>query len=341
MNITVTTFTNPFSFFCITDYSKEHPDLYKSDDEVGQISRITEFNHGQYVAVMWKNKWVRGIVTMESQILIWLLDYGIFLRPNETIFCIDLPFDFKKLPTKVFEASIQGVLPTDKVLRWSMETTNEVQFKNDLTSIWTPGAIERANTLLEQSEKTYFNPIAVLSTPQNDVVLGDLFLKLPSKGIVNIKDELKKWPVFLEQNMKAYVQNLPKFYTSRRRHHSCLLKPNNQSFNIPTITFKTTIQEYTALIENMRTIDTIFSEPEFVDDCSTVVGKEKRDKCDFKIMPADIEKYATRFITLNGKQYNVLTILINKSRDLKMCEKYKDHDLKSIGRGISYRSKLF
>lgn len=64
---------------------------------------------------MWKNKWVRGIVSEVSQFLIWLIDYGIYLRPEENVVFIDLPTEYKKLPTKVFEASIHGVVPLDKV----------------------------------------------------------------------------------------------------------------------------------------------------------------------------------------------------------------------------------
>lgn len=64
---------------------------------------------------MWKNKWTRGIVIMETQFLIWLIDYGIFLRPNNETVYIDLPPDYRKCPSKVFEASLHGVTPVDKV----------------------------------------------------------------------------------------------------------------------------------------------------------------------------------------------------------------------------------
>lgn len=70
----------------------------------------------QNVAVMWNKKWARGVVTMENQVLIWLLDYGIFLRPNDKTIYVDLPKEYRKLPTKVFEASIHGVVPVDKVI---------------------------------------------------------------------------------------------------------------------------------------------------------------------------------------------------------------------------------
>lgn len=64
---------------------------------------------------MWENKWARGVISMQSQFLIWLIDYGIFLRPNENTIFIDLPSEYRKLPTKIFEASIHGVAPLDKV----------------------------------------------------------------------------------------------------------------------------------------------------------------------------------------------------------------------------------
>lgn len=64
---------------------------------------------------MWNKKWARGVVSMENQVLIWLLDYGIFIRPNDKTIYVDLPKEYRKLPTKVLEASIHGVVPVDKV----------------------------------------------------------------------------------------------------------------------------------------------------------------------------------------------------------------------------------
>lgn len=52
---------------------------------------------------------------MESQFLIWLIDYGIYLRPDDKTVYVNLPATHKSHPTKIFEASIHGVAPVDKV----------------------------------------------------------------------------------------------------------------------------------------------------------------------------------------------------------------------------------
>lgn len=48
---------------------------------------------------------------MESSFLIWLVDYGTYIRPTENTVYVSLPAEYKKLPSKVFEASIHGVTP--------------------------------------------------------------------------------------------------------------------------------------------------------------------------------------------------------------------------------------
>lgn len=64
---------------------------------------------------MWNNKWTRGVVSMESQFLIWLIDHGFFLRPGGKTVHLNLPSEHKKYPTKIFEATLHGVCPVDKV----------------------------------------------------------------------------------------------------------------------------------------------------------------------------------------------------------------------------------
>ncbi|CAH2104864.1 unnamed protein product [Euphydryas editha] len=337
MNIKITTFTNPFSFFCVNEdywtYNNDltfetQPDVYTN---LINTSKIAEINHGQHVAVMWKKKWVRGVVSMEKQFLIWLIDYGVYLRPNDKTLFIDLPIEYKKLPTKVFEASIHGVVPVDKVL------SEDCQIKNDITTTWTKGSIEKSQELIKNATRIYFQPIALLTTAHNHVVIGDLFIEIQEKGIINIIDELETWPVFLERNKEAYVTNFIKFYTSRRKHRLCSLKPEIPYFDLTEITLQITLEEYIDIIEKCPKIENVLETESLFGDGSTIVGSMGKDKGAYKITPSDIEKYANRYVMINGCEYNVLSILMNKARDLSICERYKDHDLTSVGRGYSYR----
>ncbi|XP_046961263.1 uncharacterized protein LOC124530935 [Vanessa cardui] len=335
MNIKITTFTNPFSFFCVTNDFSEHCFKLEYQSEVSQFSvnknKITEGNHGQYVAVMWKNKWTRGIVSMEKQFLIWLVDYGMFLRPSDKTVFIDLPLEYRKLPTKVFEASIHGVVPIDKIL------TDDCQIKNNTTTSWTQGSIEKCQQLIKNALGIYFQPIALLTTLHNHVVIGDLFLEIQGKGLVNIIDELESWPVFLEKNPETYITNFTKLYVSRRRHRACLLKPDIPDFNLPEITLQINFQEYEEILKTSNCEPVLNkTEPPF-ENTEILPSGQNEDKSAFKITPSDIEKYSNSYVTLNGRKYNVLSVLINKARDLSICERYKDYDLKSVGRGFSYR----
>ncbi|XP_032530194.2 uncharacterized protein LOC116779817 isoform X1 [Danaus plexippus] len=339
MDVRITTFTNPFSFFCILDQCDESDKfITEIADDINMMSsrnNITTFNHGQYVAVMWNNKWARGVVSLESRLLIWLIDYGVFLRPSNNTIFLDLPSQFRKLPSKIFEASIHGVVPLDKVL------TEECRIKNQLATSWTPGTIELAKQLIIKAAKIHFQPIALLSTQHNDVVIGNLYLDIPDKGIVNLVDELNTWPIFLEKNIKHYVANLSNFYITRKIHHACKLKPNI-TFKLPLVTLQLSLENYLDIIENKKA-DSTLNNMSVLDDTSTLIDftKPEKYKSKHKISPEDIQKYANRYIFINGSEHNVLTILINKARDLNMCERYKDYDLKSIGRGISNRASTF
>lgn len=64
---------------------------------------------------MWKNKWTRGIISMENRFLIWLIDHGTFLRPDKDTIYVDLPQRYKTYQSIIFEASVHGVVPVDKV----------------------------------------------------------------------------------------------------------------------------------------------------------------------------------------------------------------------------------
>ncbi|KAL4715102.1 hypothetical protein ACJJTC_012149 [Scirpophaga incertulas] len=288
MNIIITTFKNPFCFYCLAEEDAKDIEFVEESVETSKLMSskidVVDVTHGQYVAVMWKNKWARGLVTMEKQFLIWLIDYGMYLKPNEKTVYTDLPPTYKKLPTKLFEASIHGVAPIDRVI-------------------------------------------------------GDLYLEIDRK-IVNIIDELALWPIFLERNATSYMKNLSAQYTTRRKHRSCLLKPAIAGYNLPTMSPETTVEEYDAICAVA---------PEFVyeTECdnssaagSTVIeytnNKAKEDP--LKLTAAEMEKYSNMYVTIHHRKYNVLNVLINKIRDLNMCEKYKNHDHKSVGRGY-YRNR--
>ncbi|KAL0849003.1 hypothetical protein ABMA28_013380 [Loxostege sticticalis] len=335
MNVTVTTFTNPWSFFCIAEEDGKNIDLIPVEPQNVMSSRIelSDVSHGQYVAVMWNNKWARGLVTMESQFRIWLIDYGIYLRPNEKTVYVNLPPTHKKYPTKVFEASIHGVAPMDKTL------TEECEIQNIVTNTWNHGCIEKAQSLIASANHVFFVPVALMSTKHNDVVLGDLYLDIKSKGIVNIIDELEMWPVFAQKNKAIYIENLSTHYTSRRKHRACLLKPAFAEDGLPTMTLETTYEEYSAICDNAPQLEIIEECDSASGDGSTVLeyGGTK-DNTLYTLSPSEIERYANMYVTVCGREYNVLNVLTNKMRDLNMCEQYKDHDLKSVGRASTRHS---
>ncbi|RVE53295.1 hypothetical protein evm_002128 [Chilo suppressalis] len=294
---------------------------------------VSDVSHGQYVAVMWKNKWARGLVTLESQFLIWLIDYGFYLRPNEQTVYIDLPSTYKKCPTKIFEASIHGVAPVDR------EITDDCKIKNKITTKWTTGAIEKAQMLIARASKIYFIPVALMSTKANDIVIGDLYLTLEHGNIVNIADELLLWPVFMERDKTAYIENLFIHYTSRRKHHACLLKPAIADSDLPTMSLNTTLEEYDAICAAAPQFELERECSDVSVDGSTVVeyGTKKTKHRDiYKLTAAEIEMYSNTYVTIGERKYNVLHVLTNKIRDLNICEQYKDHDRKSVGRA-SYR----
>ncbi|KAM3962797.1 LOW QUALITY PROTEIN: uncharacterized protein ACR2FA_003180 [Aphomia sociella] len=332
MNIVITTFDNPFSFFCLVESdNKEITSLqYKVDtgNAFHNKPQMSDSNHGQYVAVMWKNKWARGIVSLKSQFLIWLIDHGIYIRPNEKTVYMNLPTEYKKIPSKLFEASIHGVVPIDKIL------TEDCQIMNSITNEWNTGAITKIQSLIESALKIYFVPIALLSTQHNDIVLGDLYIKTEEKKIINVIEELEVWPVFLEKNKQVYIQNIKKYYLNRRHHRSCVLKPDIP--DLSTLTTETTLDEYNAICAKVVQFEISSDCSSLQGDGSTVVGySRKKEK--YKLTPSEIEKYSKMYITICGREYNVLNVLLNKIKDLSMCERYKDHDIKSIGRGVRPR----
>ncbi|KAI8427614.1 hypothetical protein MSG28_002101 [Choristoneura fumiferana] len=282
-----------------------------------------------YIAVWHGNKWTRAVVSMESRVLFWLIDCGYFLRPEESTIYVPLSSEFKKLPSKVFEASIHGVVPIDKFLNETCEIENQV------CMTWNDGAIHKGQNLITTSKAIYFVPIAIMSTKGNDVVLGDLYLEIPGEGTVNFIDLMELWPVFLQRNPEAYVKNLSEFYVSRRKHHACLLKPQMvPNTELPAMTLTTTLLKYRTIAESAPKLNVeLDSESE---DGSTVVNKETQK---FRLTPSEIEEYSGMYFKEHGKEINVLNMLINKTRDLIMCERYKDR--KSVGRAFSrHRARL-
>ncbi|XP_049869053.1 uncharacterized protein LOC126368880 isoform X2 [Pectinophora gossypiella] len=274
MEIILSTFVSPFSFFCRTENDDIGDINFEShsSENVRISNKVSDFVHGQYVAVMWKERWVRGVVTMENQFLIWLVDYGIHLRPNDKTVIIDLPAEYKKYPTKVFEASIHGVSPLDK------ELTHDGQMKNKLSTTWNNGAIDKAKELIANASKKYFVPIAILSTKYNDIVLGDLYLVTKDKGTVNIADELQVWPVFLEKNAEDYIKKLPIHYTSRRKHRASLLKPEF-SKTIPTVYEDLSMAQYKNICASVPPFEQANEYDGTSEDGSTVVtivGRKKK-----------------------------------------------------------------
>ncbi|XP_059059270.1 uncharacterized protein LOC131852601 isoform X2 [Achroia grisella] len=282
---------------------------------------------------MWKNRWVRGIISLELHFLIWLIDYGIYLRPDDKTVYINLPTEYKKLPTKLFEASIHGVVPVDKALN------EDCQIVNTATSSWNAGAVKKAQSLIENAENIYFVPIALLSTQHNEIVLGDLYIETKNKQLFNIIDELEVWPVFLDKNKEVYFENISKYYIRRRQHRACLLKPDIP--DLPTITSTSTFLEYNAICANAEPFEISIECDSPEEDGSTIVEYDKHEREKYNLTPAEIEKYSNMYITLCGREYNVLNILSNKIKDLIMCERYKDHDRMSVGRGVGRRRSSF
>ncbi|XP_011553948.3 uncharacterized protein LOC105385288 [Plutella xylostella] len=327
MNITITTFTNPFSFFCTSEAETSVQNVELFDGAEAEHYKPHGFNeaskvfHGQYVAVIWKGKWVRGIVSMESQFLIWLVDYGIFLRADDKTVCIDLRPEQKTIPTKIFEASVHGVMPIEK------EITDQCELLNTISTKWNPGANLRAQELINSAKHTYFVPIGILSMKINDVVLGDLYLEIPEIGVVNLIDELNVWPVFLEKNKEAYIKNLPQCYTGRRRHRACTLKPNIP--DLPSISPAITFDEYNAICEQTPKFEVVQEQLDN-DGGSTVLAQKPK-----ALTAEEVEQYAHMNFELNGREYNMLNTLRNKLLDMNDCARYCDHDLKSMGRGYS------
>ncbi|XP_063529792.1 uncharacterized protein LOC134741004 [Cydia strobilella] len=332
MEVQVTHLQNPFSFF-LKKKGNENDRPLKDEDRCHLQNTYlkkqwSDVNHGKYVAVWHNSKWIRGIVHMETQVLIWLVDYGYYVRPDESMVYVDLALEFKKLPTKVFEASIHGVVPKD------IGCTKYCAIKGVIATTWNDGSIKNSQNIINQSRAIYFVPIALLCTKGNDVVLGDLYVDTPSQGMVNFIDLLELWPVHLQRNPAVYIQNISTFYSSRRKHHACILKPVMPR-ELPVVTSATiTANQYETIVKNAPQLELADkSDNTSSDECSTVVTNNRQHNY---LTADEIEEYSKKYIKINGIQHNVLNIIINKCHDLSMCERYKDK--KSVGRATTRHS---
>lgn len=142
------------------------------------------------------------------------------------------------------------------------------------------------------------------------------------------------------QQMKITTLNviftdLSTFYSSRRQHRACLLKPELPIKNLPTMTTETSLVQYNAICDKAEPFDTNESDSSSAGGSSVTYIENVRDSPNkqLKLTPSELEKYSKEYITVAGREYNVLTVLLNKARDLYMCEKYKD--AKSIGRATT------
>lgn len=114
-----------------------------------------------------------------------------------------------------------------------------------------------------------------------------------------------------------------------------MLKPKFDDFEIPAVSLGISLEEYSAICENAPVLeDGLNSSSSSIDSStSSESASNKKQKCHLRKWTADeIDEYAHMFVTIHGKEYNVLHLLLNKLADLHMCRKYRDHDLKSVGR---------
>lgn len=109
-----------------------------------------------------------------------------------------------------------------------------------------------------------------------------------------------------------------------------MLKPQMvPNTELPDVTLTTALLEYRSIAEKAPKLNVeLDSESE---DGSTVLDNETKKK--YRLTPSEIEEYSGMYFKEHGKEINVLNMLINKTRDLLMCERYKDR--KSVGRAYS------
>lgn len=128
---------------------------------------------------------------------------------------------------------------------------------------------------------------------------------------------------------------MPIYYNSHRKHRACILKPELDDFEIPAISLDMSLEEYNDICEKAPVFDDHVSSSSTSIDSSTSSksGSNNKQKHHLRKWTAEeIDEYAHMLVTIHGRKYNVLHLLLNKLADLHMCKKYRDHDLKSVGR---------
>lgn len=130
------------------------------------------------------------------------------------------------------------------------------------------------------------------------------------------------------------ISDLPIYYNTHRKHRACTLKPEFDDFKIPAITLGISLEEYNDICENALVLeDRLNSSSTSIDSSTSSEDDNKKQKHHLHKWTAnEIDEYAHMFVTICGRKYNVLHLLLNKLADLHMCKKYRDHDLKSVGR---------
>lgn len=137
-----------------------------------------------------------------------------------------------------------------------------------------------------------------------------------------------------------YFSDLEKFYSNRKLHRACSLKPELPLKSLPTITTQITLAEYRAICDKVEQLS--LEEDSDIDSVGgssvTYIENTNLDgPKHLKLTEHEIEQYSNQYIVVNGREYNLLTVLINKARDLYLCELYKD--AKSVGRATTRLSR--
>lgn len=132
--------------------------------------------------------------------------------------------------------------------------------------------------------------------------------------------------------------DFPSTYVTHRKHYLCSSKPEIPNSNIPNINSDINLEEYLSIVTLSAEIVSDYEEKSISEESTDIEDTQENNINEFQITPTDVEKYSKSYMNFNGQEQNMLTLLINKARDLNICQRYQDGDLKSLGRGYSYRS---
>lgn len=105
--------------------------------------------------------------------------------------------------------------------------------------------------------------------------------------------------------------------------------------DLPMMTTEATLVQYNAICGKVETLTQDDSDSSSAGGSSVTYIENIRNapKKILKLTPSEIEMYSNEYIVVGGREYNVLTVLMNKARDLYMCERYKDAT--SVGRATT------